>query len=104
MAFAPTVAKVGNLGEDLDEGRRLCYHKSLPSDRVLVHAGRARQAGSHVEQNPLTCFGPVVQPHLRKLNDLAAFLSWNPFYATLRTFCEPSHRTYVLSQVDMIRA
>src|SRR5262249_17085152 len=70
MALAPTVAKVGNLGEDLDEGRRLCYHKSLPSDRVLVHAGRARQAGSHVEQTPLTCFGPVVQPHLRKLNDL----------------------------------
>jgi hypothetical protein len=35
----------------------------------LVHAGRARQAGSPVEQNPLTCFGPFVQPHLRKLND-----------------------------------
>jgi hypothetical protein len=27
------------------------------------------QAGPHVEQNPLTCFGPVVQPPLRKLND-----------------------------------
>jgi hypothetical protein len=26
MAFAPTAAKVGNLGEDLDEGLRLCYH------------------------------------------------------------------------------
>ena len=30
MAFAPTAAKVGNIGEDLDEGLRLCYHKSLP--------------------------------------------------------------------------
>ena len=26
MAFAPTAAKVRNLGEDLDKGRRLCYH------------------------------------------------------------------------------
>jgi hypothetical protein len=33
------------------------------------------------------------------------FLPWNPFYATLRTFLrDPSHCTYVLSQVDMIRA
>jgi hypothetical protein len=30
MALAPTVAKVGNLGEDLDEGLRLGYQKSLP--------------------------------------------------------------------------
>jgi hypothetical protein len=69
MAFAPTAAKVGNLSEDLDEGLRLCYHTSPPGDRVLVHAGHARQAGPHVEQNPLPCFGPVVQPPLRKLND-----------------------------------
>jgi hypothetical protein len=26
MAFAPTAAKVRHLGEDLDEGLRLCYH------------------------------------------------------------------------------
>jgi hypothetical protein len=26
MAFAPTAAKVENLGEDLDEGLRLGYH------------------------------------------------------------------------------
>jgi hypothetical protein len=26
MAFAPTAAKVWDLGEDLDEGLRLCYH------------------------------------------------------------------------------
>ena len=33
------------------------------------------------------------------------FLSWNPFYATLRTFLRcPSHRTHVLSQGDAARA
>ena len=27
MAFTPTTAQVRHLGEDLDEGLRLCYHK-----------------------------------------------------------------------------
>src|SRR5262249_18438617 len=76
MALAPTAAKVGHLSEDLDEGLRLCYHTSPPADRVLVHAGRARQAGPHVEQNPLTCFGPVVHLPLRKLNDPAPRRPW----------------------------
>jgi hypothetical protein len=41
MAFAPTAAKIGHLGEDLDEGLRLCYHESPLEYRVLAHAERA---------------------------------------------------------------
>src|SRR5947207_8783714 len=62
MAFTPTAAKVWNLGEDLDEGLRLCYHKGPPEGRVLVHARRAGQARPHVEQNPLTRLHPPCNP------------------------------------------
>ena len=71
MAFAPMAAKVWNLGEDLDEGLRLCYHDGPPAERVLVHVRCAGKARPHVEQNPVTHCRLVVQPHVRKLNDPA---------------------------------
>jgi hypothetical protein len=52
MAFAPTAAKVWDLGEDLDEGLRLCYHDGSPWERVLAHMERAGEARLHVGQNP----------------------------------------------------
>jgi hypothetical protein len=36
--------------------------------KSLGHAGRAGEVKPHVKQNSLTRFGPVVQPHVRKLN------------------------------------
>jgi hypothetical protein len=69
MAFAPMAAKVWNLGEDLDEGLRLCYHDGPPAERVLVHVRCAGKARPHVEQNPVTHCRLVMQPHVRKLND-----------------------------------
>src|SRR5688572_19392033 len=71
MACALTAAKVRYLGKDLDERLRLCYHESPPSERVLAYTGRAEEAKPHIGQNPLTHLGPVVQPHVRELNDPA---------------------------------
>ena len=73
MACALTAAKVRYLGKDLDERLRLCYHESPPSERVLAYTGRAGEAKPHIGQNPLTHLGPVVQPHVRELNDPGLF-------------------------------
>ena len=56
MAFALTAAKVRNLGEDFDEGRRLCYHGGPPEYRVLAHVERAGKARLYVGQNPVLVF------------------------------------------------
>jgi hypothetical protein len=56
MAFTPTTAKVRHLGEDLDEGLRLCYHGGPPEYRVLAHVERAGKARLHVRQNPVLVF------------------------------------------------
>jgi len=56
MAFAPTTVKVRNLGEDLDEGLRLCYHGSPPEYRVLAHVERAGKARLHVRPHPVLVF------------------------------------------------
>ncbi len=56
MAFAPTTVKVRNLGEDLDEGLRLCYHGSPPEYRALAHVERAGKARLHVRPHPVLVF------------------------------------------------
>src|SRR5437764_15315425 len=84
MAFTPTAAKVWNLGEDLDEGLRLCYHKGPPEGRVLVHARRAGQARPHVEQNPLTRLHPPCNPMSENYMTLCAGTH-------LRSCCGISH-------------
>ena len=68
-------AKVWNLGEDLDEGLRLCYGRWSTCGKGFGSCERcAGKARPHVEQNPVTHCRLVVQPHVRKLNDPGALV------------------------------
>src|SRR5262249_50046717 len=86
-------------------GAHPTYHRH--GSLCQCHVARFRHG--HRLFHSVAFYYPLRVPHLpsayfQTSGAQTAFLSWNPFYATLRTFCEPSHRTYVLSQVDMIRA
>ena len=54
--------KVGDVGENFDEGTGVCYHRAGLKQRVSDHEGRAESAESLVERNPLTHFGLDLQP------------------------------------------
>src|SRR5881628_734121 len=73
MAFPTRLTKVGHGGEHFNERTGMCYHQTLPWERVVAHVGDAGQAKSHLEHNPLSLLGARNTIPMRKLNDPALF-------------------------------
>src|SRR2546427_5841787 len=69
MAFPTRLTKVGHGGEHFNERTGMCYHQTLPWERVVAHVGDAGQAKSHLEHNPLSLLGARNTIPMRKLND-----------------------------------